>query len=249
MIFNVLINVLKKIKYKGTKYHCPICHFSSNDLYFIGIDHDVNTRLQVIGAGKRKAGCHICHSTDRERLVYVFLKSKAQIFKNNTLHVLHIAPEKPIMAAFIRHRFENYVCGDKYEPGYTYDSNVVNLDITSLDIEENHFDLIICNHVLEHIDDDRKAMKELYRVLKLGGKAILQVPFSPTLKTSYEEMAITQPKEREKHFGQSDHVRVYGLDYFQRLEETGFKVEKMNLSHTYPNDGLNPEEDLIYCTK
>lgn len=119
----------------------------------------------------------------------------------------------------------------------------------SLPFKEEVFDVVLCNHVLEHIIDDKKAMAEIFRVLKIGGIAILQVPVSHKLIHTYEDCSITEPEQRKKAFGQFDHVRIYGMDYPQRLESIGFKVEKINISQQYPKYGLNPEEDLFVCHK
>ena len=119
-----------------------------------------------------------------------------------------------------------------------------------MNFEDNFFDVVICSHVLEHIVYDRKAMSELFRVLKSGGEAILQVPISKYNKETFEIFSITFPREREKYFGQRDHVRIYGKDYKKRLESVGFKVEiyyiKKDLSiQDIKKYGLNKEEFCI----
>ncbi len=132
---------------------------------------------------------------------------------------------------------------------------MIKMDITAIQYPENTFDAILCNHVHEHIPDDRKAMNELYRVLKPGGWAILQVPFSMVLEKTYEDFTITSPQEREKYFGQKDHVRIYGKDYTQRLKEVGFTVEAYNWTNdnAFRNEknrfGLNKDETVFYCSK
>ena len=128
------------------------------------------------------------------------------------------------------------------------------MDVTDIQCEDNTFDVILTNHVLEHVPDDRKAMRELHRVLKPGGFAILQSPLNKKFEKTYEDPSITDPKERRKAFGQEDHVRVYGRDYKERLEEAGFFVradpyvkelgpEKIHIFV------LPPEEDIYYCEK
>jgi len=119
----------------------------------------------------------------------------------------------------------------------------VKMDIHAIPFEDNAIDIIFCNHVLEHVDDDRKALSEIHRVLKPGGWAILQVPFFyPLPKTTYEDKSITDPKEREKAFGQDDHVRMYGEDYGARLAESGFQVVEECLI-----DELSPEEKTRFA--
>lgn len=247
-MIDFFIQLYIKIKYRGHTYHCPICNFNTDRWFPIGIDNQVNIEKKIIGAGRRDAGCFVCHATDRDRLLFLFLKNNLNVFNNSNQNILHIAPEKPIAKIFKQKGFKNYICGDKHEKGYSYSSNVLDLDISSLQFDIETFDLIICNHVLEHVIDDQKAMRELYRVLKPHGSAILQVPYSPLLEVSYENHAVEE-KDREKHFGQHDHVRVYGLDYFDKLRNAGFKVEKINLYNTFPNCGLNPKEDVIFCKK
>ena len=126
-------------------------------------------------------------------------------------------------------------------------------DITDMNFGDSCFDFIICNHVLEHIQDDRKAMSELFRVLKPSGEAILQVPISKYNKGTFEDFLIILPEEREKYFGQKNHVRIYGRDYKGRLESVGFKVElydiKKDLSiKAIKKYGLN-EEEILYIGK
>lgn len=130
----------------------------------------------------------------------------------------------------------------------------VKADILDLPFEDNTYDVIICNHVLEHIVDDRKAMSELYRVMKSGGWGIVQVPMKNSLEKTYEDFTITDPKERQKHFGQYDHVRWYGMDYFDRLKSVGFETEINFYSQKFSEAeikrfGLNKNEILPVVRK
>ena len=109
--------------------------------------------------------------------------------------------------------------------------------------------MIICNHVLEHIPNDLEAMKELYRVLKVGGVAVLQVPISKNSFTTFEDPSVIDPNEREKTFGQSDHVRIYGQDYVDRLISCGFKATRINISEEYSHWGVDIEEDIFIAEK
>ena len=133
--------------------------------------------------------------------------------------------------------------------GYQYDDTVQHMDITALPFPDGQFDWVICNHVLEHIEEDQKAMSELYRVLKPGGCALLQVPISRKLEITYEDFNIQSPEEREKHFGQNDHVRVYGNDYPKRLKSAGFEVEEIIPTPSQKKFGLNPKEVVFICNK
>jgi SAM-dependent methyltransferase len=238
-----------RLVYFGKAYRCPVCCSNVRLLKPLGYDLPVIIEKQITGSGLRKAMCPVCSSSDRVRLLFLFLKSKTNLF-SQPLKLLHLAPEKPLSDIFIKHKNIDYLTAD-----LNPEQVMIQMDITAIQFPDNTFDAILCNHVLEHIPDDRKAMNELYRVLKPGGWAILQVPVSRILEQTYEDFTITSPQEREKHFGQKDHVRIYGKDYSRRLQEAGFKVEiyKWTLDNSFRNDGnrfgLNHEETVFYCTK
>lgn len=241
---HVYINLLS---HWGFKYKCPFCGFHSRKLNPIGIGNPTIRRYQIISAGLRNAGCPKCGSTDRERLVYTFLKHELAIFNKPQTRVLHIAPEMIIADQFIKHGFVNYTCGDFYAEGQHADYSkdfVKHMDVQNRPFADNSFDLIICNHVLEHVFDVEKAMKELFRVLDKNGLAILQVPIAPKLKSTIEDTSIRDPKILEEKFGQQDHVRLFGSDYPTKLEGVGFSVEKISLYSKYSKFGLNPNEVL-----
>jgi SAM-dependent methyltransferase len=256
-----MLSLLKKINrkfrkelklqlHKGDKYVCPFCGYSSKDLAPIGLELPVLKEKQVIGGGKRNAGCYNCGSTDRERLIYTYLKEVEKIFNNGAqLKILHIAPEKNLSLIILKSSIKEYVCGDLFTEGYSYPSHVKNISILDIPFPENYFDLVICNHVLEHIPNDNDAIKELNRVLKVGGKAILQVPISKNSQQTFEDFSVTTPEQREIVFGQFDHVRIYGQDYEQRLHSGGFEVNRINISKDFPKNGLNPQEDLFIGQK
>jgi len=138
--------------------------------------------------------------------------------------VLHIAPEYGILSR-LRKNAIDYIAVDINPQEYNDIGGVTYCDITAIDYPDERFDLIICSHVLEHIPDDRLAIKELFRVLKPTGTAILQVPISASLQQTIEDPYLTDPRERERRFGQHDHVRIYGADYPTRLREGGFLIE------------------------
>jgi len=128
------------------------------------------------------------------------------------------------------------------------------MDLTSLNLEDNAFDCLFCYHVLEHIPDDRKAIRELYRVLKNGGWAIVKVPIQAGLQKTLEDPRIIDPAERLRAFGQADHVRCYGLDYRERLEEAGFIVTIDGFAKTFSEEEVQKyritrTEDIYFCTK
>ncbi len=176
--------------------------------------------------------CPECGSLERVRLVYYFTEQLKLITPGTKL--LHIAPEKSLYNIFSRKLGSNYIPADKFEDVYTYPKGTVEMDITNIQMEDESVDGIICIHVLEHIQDDQKAIAELYRVLKKGGFAILQVPYEKNRATTYEDANITTQEDRRKHFGQFDHVRIYGTDFIDRFQKPGFSIEHRDFADTIP---------------
>lgn len=160
-------------------------------------------------------------SLERHRLMWLYLKQETDFFSSRK-KVLHMAPEQCFLKRFKKLK-HNYTTADLYSPIAD-----VKADITNLPFEDGSFDVVFCNHVLEHIPDDTKAMQELYRVLKPGGFGIFQIPQDLHREITFEDDTITDPKERARIFGQYDHVRVYGRDYFDKLRSTGFTVEEVD---------------------
>lgn len=163
-------------------------------------------------------------SLERHRLMWLYLQKETDFFTSN-LKVLHMAPEQSFYKRFRAMKNLDYTTCDLDSPIAD-----VKADIQNLPFEENSFDVIFCNHVLEHVEDDQKALSELFRVMKPGGWGIFQVPIRYQLDKTFEDPTITDRKERIEKFGQYDHVRVYGMDYYRTLEYAGFEVEKVNLS-------------------
>ena len=187
-------------------------------------------------------------SLERHRQMWLYLQNETNFFTHK-LKVLHIAPEQEFLRKFKKMKNLEYTSADLFSPIVD-----VKADIVDLPFEDNSFDIIICNHVLEHIVDDRKAMSELYRVMKSGGWGIVQVPMKNSLEKTYEDFTITDPKERQKHFGQYDHVRWYGMDYFDRLKSVGFETEINFYSQKFSEAeikrfGLNKNEILPVVRK
>lgn len=247
-------NIKKRLKlllHAGTKYECPLCGYHSRDLAPIGHDYEVLRLYEVVGAAPRRGGCYRCGAYDRDKLVYLYLYDRLKIFspEKKKYHILHIAPSQAISSRLHAHGFASYVAGDLFAKGYQYPDYVREMNVLDLPLEDDTFDLVLCNHVLEHIEDDRQAMREIYRVMKRGAEAILQVPLSGVLEKTLEDPALKSEEERARAFGQRDHVRIYGRDYFKRLRETGFRVEEKDLSVSYSRFGLNPEERLIVAIK
>ncbi|GMN05758.1 class I SAM-dependent methyltransferase [Croceitalea sp. MTPC5] len=161
-------------------------------------------------------------SLERHRLLWLYLKNETNFFKDE-LKVLHFAPEQAFYKRFRKLDNITYQTTDLNSPLAD-----VKADICNLPFDSNAYDVILCNHVLEHIPDDAKAMKELYRVLKPGGWGIFQIPQDISRETTFEDDSITDRKERARIFGQYDHVRIYGKDYFDKLKNAGFKVEQVD---------------------
>ncbi|WP_369048188.1 class I SAM-dependent methyltransferase [Tenacibaculum sp. UWU-22] len=173
-------------------------------------------------------------SLERHRLLWLFLQNETSFFTSNKkLKVLHIAPEQCFLNRFKKQKNLDYITSDLESPIAD-----VKADICDLPFKDNSFDVVFCNHVLEHITDDTKAMQELYRVMKVGGFGVFQIPQDLNRETTFEDNSITDPKKRTKIFGQYDHVRIYGRDYFDKLRSIGFKVDEVNYTQQLTEDKI-----------
>jgi predicted SAM-dependent methyltransferase len=197
---------------KGNKYTDPIDNKSFRK--FLPYGYEVQ-RQNVLSPSTL--------SLERHRLLWLYLTNETNFFTSKK-KVLHMAPEQCFLTRF-RKLNHDYVTADIDSPIAD-----VTADIINLPFNDNSFDVIFCNHVLEHVQDDTKAMKELFRVMKKGGMGIFQVPQDLNRNVTFEDNSITNPKERAKIFGQYDHVRVYGKDYFDKLRSIGFEVKEVNYS-------------------
>ena len=247
--------MMRGFYYRGNRYTCPVCGNSFRKMLPGGFDLPVIKEKHIIGAGRRNNDiCPRCLSTDRDRLIFSFLKFGTDFFQK-PYTVLHIAPEPALYKAFRKAPNLNYHPATKYAEGLYYSSKIETADLLDLHFEEESFDWVICNHVLEHIPNDYKAMQEILRVLKPGGKAILQVPYSPVLEQTFEDSSITTEADREKYFGQFDHVRIYGRDYTDRLQKAGFLVKPIKQDAGFVSKqqlkkyAVNPEEIIFLCEK
>lgn len=175
-------------------------------------------------------------SLERHRLLWLYLKNETDFFSAEK-RVLHFAPEQCFLKRFRNLKHIDYTTTDLESPIAD-----VKADICNLPFEDNSYDVILCNHVLEHIPDDTKAMQELYRVLKPGGYGVFQIPQDLSRAETFEDNSITDKKERSKIFGQYDHVRVYGRDYFDKLRSIGFKVKEVDYTAQ-----LSEEDITKYC--
>jgi ubiquinone/menaquinone biosynthesis C-methylase UbiE len=150
----------------------------------------------------------------------MFLKENTRVFKEN-IDLLHVAPEKVFYDIFRNQENINYLTADLNDkPHHVMEK----MDIQDIQYPDNTFDFIYCSHVLEHVPDDRKAIDELYRVLKPNGKALIMVPLNRSLDKTLEDQSYNTPELRLKHYHQSDHLRYYGPDFTDKLEDAGFKI-------------------------
>lgn len=174
-------------------------------------------------------------SLERHRLLWLYLKRHTDFF-TAPAKMLHIAPEQCFYKRFRKMKNLNYTTADLESPLAD-----LKFDLHNIPLPDNSYDIIFCHHVLEHVEDDLQCMREMCRVLKPGGLAIMQIPQDPSRKTTFSDPSITDEQERIRLFGQYDHVRVYGLDYPKRLEAAGFTVSE----YRYEDD-ITPEEADIY---
>jgi predicted SAM-dependent methyltransferase len=239
---NILLKLENRLRrlfalpYKGDGVYCPICAMEFRK--FIPLNpNKVKTNYL----------CPQCGSAQRQRLLYLYLSAKCLIL-TEPINLLHFSPRPCLINKL------------KQIPGLTYvtsDPTAKNMDrnhdLTDIDEGDNSYDLIVCYHILEHIIEDRKAMQEIFRILKPSGTALFQVPFWD--KETYEDSALTSPEQRLKAFGQKDHVRIYGYqDFINRLSNAGFQVTPVTYAKQLgpkicTKYGLDEEEVIFVCRK
>jgi predicted SAM-dependent methyltransferase len=225
--------------YRGNRYTDPID--GKNYRKFLPYGYE-NPRENVLAPGTL--------SLERHRLLWLYLQNETRFFdKNNHLKVLHFAPEQAFHKRFRQFSNWDYTTTDLNSPLAD-----VSADICDLPFSDHSFDLIFCSHVLEHISDDQKAMAELFRVMKPGGFGFFQVPQDTKREKTFEDDTITTAEQRRKSFGQYDHVRVYGMDYFDRLRKAGFEVEAISYASKIGQElaekyRLDKNEYLPVCRK
>ncbi|MEM9186435.1 MAG: methyltransferase domain-containing protein [Planctomycetota bacterium] len=239
-VIKPVARVLYPLMYRGGGRFCPICagRFSSFAPY------------GAAGTAKRPdARCPRCFTLERHRLVFRFFEEKTDLHDGRPKRLLHVAPEESLESLFRRAVGDGYHSGDLFHP-----RAMEKMDICDIRHDDNTFDVIYCSHVLEHVPDDRRAIAEFLRVLKPGGWAILNVPIMGD--KTFEDPEVTDPKERLRVFGQSDHVRRCGPDYPDRIREVGFDVRVYK-----PKDIVSESDltrlgvstkhagDVYYCTK
>jgi SAM-dependent methyltransferase len=225
-IFKYILNTIPRpILIKLSYLARPVLAFSmKGDTYIDPIDGKTFKRFLPYGyeSPRENVLSPSTLSLERHRLLWLYLKNETDFFTKK-YKVLHFAPEQAFYKRFRALENLNYTTTDLDSPLAD-----IKADICDLPFADNSFDIIFCNHVLEHIPDDNKAMEEIYRILKPNGWAVLQIPQDLKRATTFEDDTITDRKERAKIFGQYDHVRIYGRDYFTKLREIGFHVDEVD---------------------
>lgn len=206
LAYKILFTITNGLKYQtywlGSGRVCPICTYSGRKFGPAG------------NPPRREAQCPGCGARERHRLLWCYIKNEMEMFKDDK-QILYLAPTQ-IIDEKLRER------GNVVTVDLLMEDVDINADITQLPFNDSIFDVIICSHVLEHIPDDRVALSEMHRVLKSGGDTLLMVPKDKALEQTYEDDSITSPEARREEFGEKSHVRWYGKDFIQRLEDTGF---------------------------
>lgn len=226
--------------YKGHQFEDPIDQRTYRALLPYG--YEGHQRKNALAPGSM--------SLERHRLLWLYLKKHTELFNQHIpQNMLHIAPEQCFIKRFRKLKHLNYITGDLESPIAD-----VKMDLHDIPFEDNSFDIVLCNHVLEHVRNDKQCMKEIFRVLRPEGWAILQVPISLEKENTDEDPTITDPEIRKERFGQYDHVRAYGADYQQRLAEAGFHVFLTNFQSELGGELITryclQENDPLYvCRK
>jgi len=227
---------LTSVFYLGNKVECTVCKKHYRKFLPYGY---VEPRENAL--------CPKCLALERHRLMQLYLVNKTNFYTGNP-HVLHVAPEFCFIKRFEKLLGDNYITADLESP-----LAKVKMDVQDIPFPDNTFDVIFCNHIMEHVESDIKALQELYRVLKPGGWGIIQSPINYDRETTYEDPSIVTPEERTKHFGQHDHVREFGADYGKRLAMGGFTVVEDDYVKTLPAEKVIryalPADEIIYLVK
>lgn len=206
--FRSVVNFVRFARFRGDGRYCPVCRKSAK-------------RFVPYGVVPREEACCIhCGALERHRMTWSYFERETDLFDGRNKRMLHIAPERQFEKLLRERIGSGYLTADLFNP-----RAMVEMDITDIQFEDGTFDVLYCSHVLEHVDDDRKAMREFHRVLKPLGWAVLLVPL--TAESTFEDPSVVDPAERLRLFGQDDHVRRYGPDFEDRLQDAGFRVDRV----------------------
>lgn len=220
------------LAYMGRKRECPVCGRHYRKFMPYGY---VRSREDAL--------CPSCLALERHRLLWLYLKNETDFFTASP-RLLHIAPERCFIKRFEKLLGDKYVTADLESP-----LAKVKMDIQSIPFPGDEFDVVFCNHILEHVDDDRLAMREMFRVMRPGGWGVMLSPVTPGLAATREDPSLVTPEERLEAFGQKDHVREYGEDYPRRLEEAGFIVESIDYASRFSDGEISRyglKNEIIY---
>lgn len=201
--------------------------------------------LEVVGSDLERFRCPRCASTDRERHLVAYME-RAGLLDVAGKRVLHFAPEPHLRTRIRAAKPSEYIQGDLFPA----EPQIVKVDITRMAFGDAYFDLLIANHVLEHVPDDAAALREIVRVLKPGGHAILQTPHAARIERSIEIAALESPASRLLLYGQEDHVRLYGTELFARICASGLESQVRSHDEALPDldaqrHGMNPREPFM----
>lgn len=225
---------LKGILYSGKNIECPCC----------------KRKFRNFTKSGKHGACPGCGASSRHRNLYYFLEYNKNILNTTDQRIIHFAPENGSIFFFSKLNDScDYVTADLNSPRAK-----LKIDITQIPFENNSFDIVLSVHVLEHVTDEKKAMQELFRILKPGGYSVHQVPIDYDRENTYEDKNINTNELREKIYGHPDHKRIYGRDYIDKLRQAGFTVDPMTYIKQLPENivkkyGLNPSEVTYLCTK
>lgn len=245
---------LRRVYWRGGRHRCPVCDARVRGYLPEGYDLPVLRELDVVGGEHwPERVCPVCFANTRTRLVWFYLTRESGVLEDFT-RLLHLAPEMGVHWRLSAANNVDYRPGDLSPERYAFANDVRRIDLTSLPYPDVSFDVVLANHVLEHIVDEARALAEIHRVLRPGGWAMLQVPIAQKLEQTREDASAASPEARERLFGQNDHVRLYGCDYPDRLARAGFSVELWDGHVRAGGDScdtwlLNPRESLAIATR
>ncbi|MGM0477843.1 MAG: class I SAM-dependent methyltransferase [Bacteroidota bacterium] len=232
-----VFRVFAPLIYKGDQVTCPVCEKSFRK--FLSYGSNVAHRENVL--------CPYDLTLERHRLMWLYLQ-RTEFFTADAIKMLHVAPEQCFYDRFKKQKNLDYLTGDLESPIAD-----IHFDLHDIPLDTDRFDIIFCNHVLEHVDDAQQCMRELHRVMAPGGWGIFQVPQDFSREETYEDSSIVTPEEREKHFWQKDHVRLFGRDYPEWLRKAGFEVDEYKPSDLFSSEEIERyrlmKNEVLYIAK
>lgn len=256
LIWNIRWQLLNR---GSTKHECYLCRrkFARFFPYRGGRQAQSSfiRHVDLVGSDVDNFGCPFCKCNDRERHLFLYFDRLALWARFAGSSILHFAPERRLSERIVAAGPAKYVKADLYPADlFSLYPDVERMDVTEIPYPDASFDFLICNHVLEHVLDDRQALSEIHRVLRTGGQAVLQTPFSTLLTKTIEDPGIRSEELRIIAYGQEDHVRLFGLDFLERIVESGLRLKPVRHSDVSTLDeasryGMNSREDLILVEK